>query len=359
MSKDKKANSACQSRLGTVGGQAVMEGVMMKSRSDMAVAVRNDKGDIVVRTKKVVQAKDKHKFLGWPLIRGVVNFAETLVLSYSTLMSSVEMSGLDEMETETKFDKWIDKHFGKKILTAVGVLGGVLGVAIAVLLFMYVPMWIANLIKDNVVALSKPMYALVEGAVKITLFIAYLFAVSLMKDIRRVFMYHGAEHKSIFCYEKGLELTVENVKAQKRFHPRCGTSFIFVLLALSIIAGSFIPNDIGAWRVLCKLAVIIPIVGIGYEFIRYAGKHENIVTRVLSAPGLWMQRITTKEPDESMMEVAIVSIKSALRDEFPDFEIPYEKKEEKTEEASGEKAGETAETPADAPSGGENDDDDR
>ncbi|MBO4501229.1 MAG: DUF1385 domain-containing protein [Clostridia bacterium] len=340
MSKNK--NKAKNYRLGTVGGQAVMEGVMMKSRSDMAVAVRNDKGRIVVRTKKVKSAKDKCKILGWPILRGIVNFAEMLILSYSTLTASMEMAGMDKIDTESKFDKWIDKHFGKHILAIVGVLGAVLGVGLMVLLFMFLPMWIANLINGDSNRLGWA-YSLVEGAVKITLFITYLVLVSLMPDIKRLFRYHGAEHKSIFCYEKGLELTVENVQKQKRFHPRCGTSFIFVLLALSIIAGSFIPHDIGAWRVLLKLAVILPIVGIGYEFIRYAGKHENIVTRVLSAPGLWMQRITTKEPDDTMVEVAIVSVKSALHNEFPDFEIPFEEKAEEKPEENPEENPETEE----------------
>ncbi len=325
-------NKFTDCRLGTVGGQAVMEGVMMKSRSDMAVAVRNGKGNIVVRTRKVTSVREKFKPFGWPVIRGIVNFIEMLILSYSTLTVSMEMAGLDGVEAESKFDKWLEKHLGKHILTIVGVIGGVLGVALALLLFMFVPYWLAKLINDHLFALGWA-FSLVEGLFKICLFISYLALVSLMPDIKRLFRYHGAEHKSIFCYEKGLELNVENVRAQKRFHPRCGTSFIFVLLALSIIAGSFIPSDIGYLRILLKLAVLFPVVGLGYEFIRYAGKHENIVTRVLSAPGLWMQRITTKEPDDSMIEVAIVSVKSALHSEFPEFEIPYEEKAGETKSA--------------------------
>ena len=323
MRKDKNTDP----RLGAVGGQAVMEGVMMKSRTDMAVAVRNDKGNIVVRTKKVTSVRDKCKPLGWPVIRGVVNFAEMLILSYSTLTSSMEMAGLDKIETESKFDKWVDKHFGKHMLAIVGVIGGVLGVALAVGMFLLLPMWLAKLIDTYLFTLGWA-FSLVEGVFKMILFISYLALITLMPDVKRLFMYHGAEHKSIFCYEKGLELNVENVKKQKRFHPRCGTSFIFVILAISIVIGSFIPHDIGWLRFVLKLAVIPVIVGIGYEFIRYAGKHENVCTRFFSAPGLWMQRITTKEPDEKMIEVAIVSIKSALHDEFPEFEIPYEVKEE-------------------------------
>ncbi|MBP5231420.1 MAG: DUF1385 domain-containing protein [Clostridia bacterium] len=166
---------------------------------------------------------------------------------------------------------------------------------------------------------------LVEGVVKILVFIAYLWLTSLMKDIKRVYQYHGAEHKSIFCYEAGLELNVENVKKQSRFHPRCGTSFMFVMVFLSIFVSIvFIPDVWGWLRVLLKILLLPICVGLGYEFIRYAGRHDNGLTRVLSAPGLWMQRLTTREPDDSMMEVAITSLKSALREEFPDFEIPYE-----------------------------------
>ncbi|MBR4467755.1 MAG: DUF1385 domain-containing protein [Clostridia bacterium] len=166
---------------------------------------------------------------------------------------------------------------------------------------------------------------LIEGLIKIAVFIAYLWLTSLMKDIRRVYQYHGSEHKTIFCYEAGLDLTVENVRKQSRFHPRCGTSFMFVMVFLSIFVSIvFIPDVWGWLRVLLKVLLLPVCVGLGYEFIRYAGKHDNRLTRILSAPGLWMQRLTTREPDDSMIEVAITSLKSALREEFPDFEVPYE-----------------------------------
>ena len=166
------------------------------------------------------------------------------------------------------------------------------------------------------------------------IFVLYLFAVSLIPDIKRVFMYHGAEHKSIFCYENGLELTVENVKKQRRFHPRCGTSFLFVIIIVSILVNSLIVWDQIWIRTVMKIVLLPVVVGLGYEYIMYAGRHDNPLTRVLSAPGLWMQRITTKEPDDSQMEVAIVSIKSALPEEFPDFEIPFEKPADGAEQSA-------------------------
>lgn len=333
MSKNKERNP----RLGCVGGQAVMEGVMMKSKTDIAIAVRrmND-GKVVVRTSKPKSLRDKYKFFRIPFIRGIVNFIETLVMSMSTLTASAEMSGLDEEEEPGRFEKWFEKHFGKSLIAFAAVIGTVLGVALALAMFIWLPAFITKLIDKYLFTVGN-WYSLIEGVIKISIFVLYMYVVSLMKDIKRVFMYHGAEHKSIFCYEAGEELTVENVKKQKRFHPRCGTSFIFVILIISILVGTLIPHTNTLLRVALKLLVLPVIVGIGFEFIMYAGKHDNIVTKIFSAPGLWMQRITTKEPDDSMMEVAIISIKCALRKEFPDFEIPYEPaKEEKDTEKKEE-----------------------
>lgn len=425
MSKKEEKNNPVNCRLGQVGGQAVMEGVMMRSPKATAIAVRRtDDGEIVVRSKPTKTVRDRHKILNLPLIRGVVNLVEMFVLSFSTLTASTEMMGLEEelkSEEPSKFEQWLDKHFGKGILAFISAISVVLGVALALGLFIALPAFLTNLffpnssgirgtweatevvlgaevteryvfdkdtltvfidgeelmsipyeykdgriyrygspgaevkIKGNTMTVDNGLgpvaftrvenfwmnrlKCLVEGIVKIAIFIAYLYLTSLMKEIRRMYQYHGAEHKSIFCYEAGLELTVENVKKQKRFHPRCGTSFMFVMVFLSIfISIVFIPNIWGWWRILLKVALLPVCVGLGYEFIRYAGKHDNALVRALSAPGLWMQRITTREPDDSMMEVAIVSIKSALREEFPEFEVPYEdaylkrKEESKQEE---------------------------
>ncbi len=341
MSKNNK--KSVNPRMGCVGGQAVMEGVMMKSRKSTATAVRQADGSVVVRTGKVKSVKDKYKILRLPLIRGVVNFVEMMILSFSTLTASAEMMGIEEDEPG-RFGKWLQKHFGKSVVAFASLIGMVLGIALAVVLFMWLPAFLSKLISKYIVTLGG-WYSPVEGLIKMAVFVSYLLLVSLMKDIKRVFSYHGAEHKSIFCYEAGEELTVENVRKQKRFHPRCGTSFIFVILIISILIGSVLPSGILWLRVLLKILLLPLVIGIGFEYIIYVGKHDNRITRIFSAPGLWMQRITTKEPDDSMIEVAIISIKSSLTEEFPDFVIPREKP--KPEEA--EKAASSPSTsPADA-----------
>ncbi|MFA7186232.1 MAG: DUF1385 domain-containing protein, partial [Victivallales bacterium] len=244
-------------------------------------------------------------------------------LSFSTLTASAEMLGIEEDEPG-RFGKWLQKHFGKSVIGLASVIGMVLGIAVALLLFIWLPAFLAKIVSRYIVTLGG-WYSLVEGLLKMAIFISYLLLVSLMPDIKRVFAYHGAEHKSIFCYEAGEELTVENIRTKKRFHPRCGTSFIFVILIISILIGSVLPSGVVWLRVMLKILLLPLVVGIGFEYIIYVGKHENLLTRIISAPGLWVQRITTKEPDDKMMEVAIVSIKSSLRSEFPDFVIPYEK----------------------------------
>ena len=241
------------------------------------------------------------------------------------MTASADMLGLEEEGEPSKFEKWLDKHFGKSIMAVASALGVVLGVALALLLFMYLPIKVVELVQHFTGDIGW-WRNLVEGVAKMLIFVLYLLAVSLIPDIRRVFQYHGAEHKSIFCYENGLELTVENVRKQRRFHPRCGTSFMFVIIAISILVNSLLTWDTVWMRLLLKLLLLPVVVGVGYEYIMYAGKHDNVVTRIFSAPGLWMQRITTKEPDDSQMEVAIVSIKSALPSEFAGFEVPLEEK---------------------------------
>ncbi len=313
-------------RLGTVGGQAVMEGVMMNSEQGLAIAVRNVDGDIVVRQKQRKPLKNRCRFFKIPIIRGIVGFIDSMMMSFSTLTESTEMLGLEaEAEPETKFEKWLDKTFGDSIMTVVSVIGTVLGLVLSVVLFMWLPAKAVALFEKYVVGLGFAK-AIVEGLLKIVIFVSYILLTSLMKDIRRVFMYHGAEDKTIFCYENGLELTVENVRAQSRFHPRCGTSFLFVIMIISILVGSVLTWDTMWLRMVLKLLTLPVVVGIGYEYIRYAGKHDNALTKILSAPGLWMQRITTREPDDSMIEVAIVSVKSSLTKEFEGFDVPTEEK---------------------------------
>lgn len=319
MSKSNNTNP----RLATVGGQAVLEGVMMKGRQWFAVASRLENGSIKVHKEQWTSVRKKYKILDIPIVRGAVNFVEMMLLSFRTLSISAEALGINDMEPETKFEKWLDRHFGDKLMNAVMTVASVLGVALAMFLFMWLPSFLVKTMDTALGGVLGPFKALCEGVIKILIFIGYMLAVSRMPDIHRTFMYHGAEHKTIFCYEGGLPLTVENVKKQKRFHPRCGTSFIFVMLILSILIFSlpFVTWENTLLRVLTKLALLPFVVGIGFEFIMYAGKHTNLCTRVLSWPGLMMQRITTQEPDDSMIECAIAALKTALPDNFPGYDV--------------------------------------
>lgn len=311
-------------RLGVVGGQAVLEGVMMKHKDRYSVAVRKDDGTVTVQDGDFVSVRKKHKILNIPLVRGVVNMVEMLILSIKTLDASARLYGLEEEDEESRLEKWLKKHFGKGIVDLVMLLAMVLGVALSVFLFIFLPSFFTKLI-DGLTGERLGIWRnLIEGGIKVVIFVCYLLLCLLMKDIRRTFEYHGAEHKSIFCYEAGEELTPENVKKYKRFHPRCGTSFMFVIIIISIIISSL---PIVTWentllRFVTKLALLPLIVGLGYEFIMLAGKHDNVITRILSAPGLLMQRITTREPDLMQIEVAIHALKSSMPDEFPDYVKP-------------------------------------
>lgn len=329
----KKTNKEKNPRLGKVGGQAVMEGVMMRSGENIAVSVRSMNGTISTKTSKFISVKQKYKILGWPIIRGVVSFIESMKMSFSTLNDSANMLGIEE--EETKFEKWLKKKFGKSALDVLMPIAMVIGVLLALALFIFLPSLIGGWISGAVGKDIGLWKSVIEGALKIFLFIGYMVLVSLMPDIRRTFEYHGAEHKSIFCYESGEELTVENVKKQRRFHPRCGTSFMFVMLLIGIIIGFFVPFENAFARTACKLLLLPLTVGIGYEFLMYAGRHDNLLIKILSAPGLWMQRITTREPDEGQMEVAITSLKAAMPDEFPQETISSEPEDVSSEE-SGE-----------------------
>ena len=305
-----------------VGGQAVLEGVMMKGKDKYSIAVRREDGSISLSENYHTSIRQKSWFFRIPIIRGVIGFAESMVLNFKTLSISAKQYGnLDEIEPETKFEKWIQRKFGDKLLNVVMGISMVFGLFLAVALFMLLPAYTVKLIEWLFGIRLGIWKSTVEGVIKIIIFISYLLLVSLMKDIKRTFEYHGAEHKSIFCYEAGEDLTVENVKKHKRYHPRCGTSFIFVVLIISILINSLpiITWDNMLLRTLMKLAMLPLIIGISFEFIIIAGKHDNFITRFLSAPGLWMQRITTREPDEAQIECAIIALKSALPNEFPDF----------------------------------------
>ncbi|MBE6799301.1 MAG: DUF1385 domain-containing protein [Ruminococcaceae bacterium] len=305
----------------SIGGQALIEGIMMKGPYKTSMAVRKKDGTIDLSDVPEKHLRDKWKFFGLPLVRGMVNLIESMVIGYKTLMRSADISGftdLDEEDTETpKSEK--DEKKESLMMSIVMVIGTVLGVILAVALFMYLP----SLIFKGVEWLAKidlrVWKGLIEGVVKIIIFITYIALVSLEKDIKRVFMYHGAEHKTIFCYESGKELTVENVRGFKRFHPRCGTSFMFLMIVVGIVLGtvlalvlpSFIVDRNWLWVPL-KILLVPLTCGVGYEIIKICGKYDNLFTRIIAAPGLWVQRLTTKEPEDDMIEIAIAAVNEVI-----------------------------------------------
>ena len=341
-------------RLNKVGGQAVIEGVMMKAGKRTVTTCRKEDKSIVVYDQEFVSVRKKHKILNLPILRGVVNFIEMMILSMKTLNASAEALGLEE--ENGKFEEWCKKHFGKHSTDIIMAISLVLGLGLSLFLFLFLPTWSAdglNWLWQNVFhleAISRPVIAVIEGVLKVTIFIVYPLLVSMLKDIKRTFMYHGAEHKTIACFEAGEELTPENAAKHRRFHPRCGTSFMFLMIGIGIVVGIFIrymlPKGTPSLIIsLVKLALLPITMGVGYEILMLAGKHDNIITRVISAPGMWVQKITTKEPTLDMLEIAIISTKCALRDEFPEFMEFWNERswEPKTEEASEENAAEDTE----------------
>jgi uncharacterized protein YqhQ len=306
----------------SVGGQALIEGIMMQGPKGAAVSVRTPDGEIDTEMVDFKHAKDKFKPLGWPLIRGVVAYVESMIFGYKCLMMSAEKSGLEDLEESeenmSKLDKWLNDHINKKVLGVLTGVASVVGMLLAFLLFFYLPTIAVNFLNKISGDVLTNYRALFEGIIRMIIFVVYIALVSLMKDIKRTFMYHGAEHKTIFCYEKGCEFTVENVKKQSRFHPRCGTSFIFVILIISVVISSAISvtwpelRDTTVLWIAIKILILPLITGLSYEFIKYAGRHDNIFVKILAAPGLWMQRLTTKEPDDDMIEVALASFKAVI-----------------------------------------------
>ena len=293
------------------GGQALIEGVMMKCGSSKAIAVRKSDGMIEVKREKLSVPKDG-SIKKLPFVRGMFMLVESMVEGGKDLTYSANLyaEGFDE-EEESKFDRWLRKVFGDRLDDVINMVSIVLSVIIAVGLFIVLP----TVIGKGAAADRTFTVALREGALKLSIFVGYLLLMSQVKDIKRVFQYHGAEHKSIFAYEQGIELNVENVKKMGRLHPRCGTNFMFVVIAISIAIFSFVGIRNVWLRSLVKIAVFPLMAGISYEIIRFAGKHQNGFTRAMVWPGLMMQKITTKEPDDSQIEVAIASLKAVLEDE--------------------------------------------
>lgn len=291
----------------SIGGQAVIEGIMMRGPEKTSLAVRLPNGSLDVETW------ENPKITAWykktPFVRGIFNFVDTMRLGYKCLMKSADKAGFDEGEPN-KIDLWLNRHFGEKATAVLTGFASVIAVVAAVLMFLILPTFAVKGL-DMLLPLGG-FASLIEGLIKIAILVGYMAAVSRMKDIHRMFQYHGAEHKTIFCYEAGEELTVENVRRQRRFHPRCGTSFLLIVVIVSVLVTSFVTWSNPWLRVVLKILLLPVVVGISYEIIKLAGRYTNLCTRIISAPGMWLQHITTQEPEDNMIEVAIASLKPVL-----------------------------------------------
>jgi len=381
MSKSTKNANACPVRKTSIGGQALMEGIMMRGPGKTAMAVRNPQGEIVVEECHF-STKKRPKIFRWPFIRGVFGFIDSMTLGYKCLMRSAEISGLEEIEAEMEKEK-AEKKAAKKAAkaakkagksapaesaapventaatdaenapatpptdapveapaevsaeekqekkgtsattTAIMVVSVVFAVAIMVGLFIFLPTFLYKDVLEKYVSWmpkgNRFLQSVFEGVLRVLFLVGYMGLMCLMKDIRRTYQYHGAEHKTIFCYEQGLELTVENVRKQKRFHPRCGTSFLILIMLVSILVGFFIPTSLDTWlRVIIKLLLVPVIMGVGFELIKLCGRYDNWLTRIISFPGVALQHITVLEPDDSMIECAITAMKEVIPDDGSD-----------------------------------------
>ena len=293
----------------TIGGQAVIEGVMMKNKDKYAVAVRKLSGEIEVEVSKCQSISDKVPFFRLPIIRGVVNFVESMVVGVKTLTYSASFYE-DEEEEPTKMDQALDKLLKGKTEDVMMGVTVCFSMLLAIALFMVAPYFATRLLERF--STSETMLVIVEGMLRIGIFLLYVALISQMKDMKRVFMYHGAEHKTINCLEHGEELTVENVKKYSRIHKRCGTSFLLIVMIISMIFFLFIRVD-GLWARMAFRILLVPVIaGVSYEFIKFAGKSDSKIVQILSTPGMWLQKLTTREPEEDMIEVAIQSVESVL-----------------------------------------------
>ena len=306
-----------QQHITSIGGQAIIEGVMMRGPYKMAMAVRKPDNEIACEVNEN-GTKKRNSFLRLPSVRGCVNFIDSLIIGMKALMFSADFVDIEgeEGEEESKFDKWLEAKFGDKIKDIVIYVSIAISLVMSVGLFILLP----TLVTRGVEALfsgigfsgTQAFTSIVEGILRMAIFLAYLALVSKMKDIQRVFQYHGAEHKTIACYEGGEALTVENIRTYTRFHPRCGTSFLLFVMIVSIILFSLLPRTGVILRMAMRLALLPVVAGVSYEIIKLAGRSKNRCVGWLTKPGLWLQRLTTREPDDSQIEVAIVSMKAVI-----------------------------------------------
>ena len=307
-----ESNASCSFRT-SIGGQALIEGILMRGPKKQAIVCRTAEG-LVEKVDELKLIKDKYPILGFPFIRGCAIFLSSMVNGMQALTYSASLVPLEEQGEPDKLDQWIEAHFSEekaqKLIIGVAV---VMGLALSVFLFIFLPALLVGWIKP--LTQSYLVRNLSEGLLKVVILLGYMKLVSGMKDIKRLFSYHGAEHKTIFCYEHGKALTVENVRPESRFHPRCGTSFLLVVVLVSILVNSVVRVSNTFARVGCHLLLLPVVVGISYEINRWCGAHDNRLSAILSAPGKWLQRITTNEPDDSMIECAIRAMELVIPDE--------------------------------------------
>ncbi len=299
----------------SIGGQALMEGILMRGVDRQAVVCRKADGTLVEKVEPLRLIKERHPWMGLPLIRGVVNFLDSMVKGVKALTWSAEQLPEEQQGEPDRFERWLRQHFSDETAEkAIVYIAVVLGILLAVALFALLPTFLAGLLGRAAGSLGV-WRGLAEGIIRLAIFLAYLWSCSRLRDIRRVWMYHGAEHKTIFCYEAGLPLTVENARKQSRFHPRCGTSFLFLVILISILVFSLVRTESTLARMGLHLLLLPLVVAISYEVIKWAGRRDNWLTRAVSAPGKALQRLTTAEPDDSMLEVAIRALQLVIPEE--------------------------------------------
>ncbi len=297
----------------SIGGQALIEGILMRGPRKQAIVCRTKDG-LVEKVEDITPLKEKYPILGWPLIRGSAVFLSSMVNGMKALTYSAELQPEEEQEEPDKLDKWIQNHFpeekAQKLMIGSAV---VLGILLSMFLFIFLPAFVVGLIKP--LTSSYLLRNLSEGVMRVIILLCYMWFCTRVPDVKRLFSYHGAEHKTIFCYEHGKELTVANVRPEGRFHPRCGTSFLLVVVLVSVLVNAFVHVDNTFLRMLCHLALLPVVVGISYEINRWCGMHDNFLSKFLSAPGKWLQHLTTSEPDDGMMECAIRAMELVIPEE--------------------------------------------
>ncbi len=311
------SDKKCEIIAKSIGGQAVIEGVMMRGKSVYCMAVRNvNTKEISIEKDKVKSLGNKSKILKMPFIRGIASFIDSLVLGMKIIMKSATLSGIDQEENEkkSKLDIWLENKFGEKLTDYIIYFSVFISIILSIVIFMVLPVWISSFIA-KFFSISLSGIGVIEGLVRILIFLGYILLISKMKDVQRLFKYHGAEHKTINCFESGDELTIENVKKHTRLHKRCGTSFLIIVMIVSMIVFMFLRTDNVTIRVLSRVILVPLIAGISYEIIKLAGRCDNIFVKIISAPGMALQKVTTKEPEDDMIETAILSLKGVLEEE--------------------------------------------